>query len=936
MTLGEDFRHGGLVEKHGNKGQPGYHLLHPGRVKGQTHNGKTGDPRTGTMGDQKAVNQRKRVYGAAIQNAMKKPAGPQRDKALNHILNRVMNDSVLGTKDYDAVLDELERAHGGRSGASMPDLPPAARGGIKRMGGNSNQPKPPAKKAPAKRAAKAPAKKAPGPITRLADQNRADKIKGYKDALRGAASQRDIDAIEARIERDRDLKEQDKQDLAGDVNQARDGLRPAKKAPAKAPSRWIGSRKRDEWIQALDAAESKTELERLGRLISADRGMNAQDLEALALAYNRAQNRLDARRPKTAHPGLVRAYKGQIKDAQGPTRLNELYEGIRDDWRQGRLNQTEFRELENVVGERLVSPTMQADKNQNVMAGVDEWGNTIFRRMGADIRSRLKGRLRPSKNPQTADITEVRREAERLKREGKMRTSDKVGVNEAVVEARRRRARDARLGQAQRGAPAAQALNPARPDAPNILGIDVDDNFPAGRDGQAAMEAMLDKMQDGPGRRMIDPARGDVLYVAGEGRAARVFRQLAQQRGLDVRSVGIGRRGATHAVNQNVIRRMEAKARLKGGRRQVLALRPVGGTVVGQDNLAEQWALRSSRKDEGALVIGPKFRARMNRDGEEIDPNAFGLAASDIKARIPSAQHPDRQRERLRQAEQAQKAHFNKAGAGISDAPEAGLYDFIQANPQRFEVVPNGQRGVSPNYWVTDNGKRPPERWMFKKSTFPQDVVNEDITAQILARAGFAMPPTKRGDGDSQWMAQRHYEEGVGGQIINNREVNRPDAAARLAAGPDPDATARLIMFDYLINNTPDRHGNNILLLEDGAGWRLGIIDQGLAFGQFGGHSATSTSFVQHFRNYRAHSWGIAGLAKRIAGSDRALEETLRRQMDGFDKVDVAALRQYANDKAPSPEEARYIDGWITEFERRRAWMRANLVDVVNEINRRA
>lgn len=918
MTLGEGFARQDLVEKHGNKGRPGYHLLHPGRVKGATHGG-TGN----TAGDQKAVNQRKRVYGAAIQTAMKKPAGPARDRALNNILNRVQNDSLLDTKDFDQVLNELEAAHRDGKGASLPDAPKA---------------KTPA---PRKAPAKAPAQ---GPGLGRAQ---ADAVNRYRKKLGEAKSQSEIDRLEQAIENDPFLNNRLRNDLALDVNAARDNAGPgpatrqaqvesAARRAAKAPAKGVATRRQARVDNAM-AHMADGDPDKARAVL--------RDLLAGVIAPNAAQQKqIEARLDE-----ILKPKRPPVKRAPNANRTSQR---------------------------RAAAPSVKPATSP----GLGNFPPTPKRRP-----SKAKQLLQRMRNAAGTDEARglMQGTVDQAKFKGEINTADR----QAIVNTGNRRmneraaARQAGLGLNPRG-PAVQpggrrGPDPARPDAPNVIGVEVDETF----NDPAAMDAVLDKMQDDLGRKMFDPARGDVIYMRGRGAPAKEFKRKAEARGFQVRDL---RAVDTANDNRAILRRMANKARVQGGRRHIIALRPEGGTLVSRSRLAEMWAVDPTiREGEGALVVNPGYKGRRNRAGEEIDSKAFGLNADDVGAALPAvgrargaaapAPAPARPRNSLGDPNKpadgpdgnwvddgppwpapirtgTPAANHFKNGGTLADAPEDGLFDFIfqqngtegmgfhmkpgqkhssrgsvggnrpaytSADPDKFRVVNFGGHGISANYIVTELDKDGnPLHWrMFKGSTgyHVWDAHDEVIINDFLRRMGvevpkvqFARNPNHRGP---SWMASEHA-----GKVVPGFDEKNPGGVRIGDAGGGGnrgrlrkyrDGVLMMDILDWIIEN-PDRHGGNWMIAEmpDG-GAKPVIIDNGGGFVNGARNRALPAGRhgVEHYRG------DDAGLVRDI---DKI--QTMLRGVDVREMLDVYRNGRPGLPAATDPDYQKHLEdlqGWF-------------------------
>jgi hypothetical protein len=156
-----------------------------------------------------------------------------------------------------------------------------------------------------------------------------------------------------------------------------------------------------------------------------------------------------------------------------------------------------------------------------------------------------------------------------------------------------------------------------------------------------------------------------------------------------------------------------------------------------------------------------------------------------------------------------------------------------------------------------------------------------------------------------------------------------------------------MVVYDYLINNTIDRHVENYLMVEnpsDGS-LRVGIIDHGLAFGGWDNSEPRFQSFSAWHRGdrgpaYRADSarggWNASEAALRVAGSPEGLESHVRSAIAGFDKVDPEAVSSRLRAEGLSPEQDQLVTRWMDQFRMRREWLHDNVDDVVETMVNRA
>jgi hypothetical protein len=225
---------------------------------------------------------------------------------------------------------------------------------------------------------------------------------------------------------------------------------------------------------------------------------------------------------------------------------------------------------------------------------------------------------------------------------------------------------------------------------------------------------------------------------------------------------------------------------------------------------------------------------------------------------------------------------------------------------------------------------------------------------RILAAAGFDAPSTKwashpnlggkeqqipiiddQPKGLGVWLLQRHYTEQFGGEI-------RPNGwsidVEEYRNSKDPVSWTRLVLFDYLINNSIDRHAGNYLTIRDSDGTlRVGIIDEGYAFGavheQGGmkhGDRADNREFPRFMRKY--NHWGYDKYAAQVAGSRRELARHMEKVLAGFEQVDIKKLGDELKSRDLDPKQQEWVDTWLSEFDTRRKWLRANFDRSVGEM----
>lgn len=295
--------------------------------------------------------------------------------------------------------------------------------------------------------------------------------------------------------------------------------------------------------------------------------------------------------------------------------------------------------------------------------------------------------------------------------------------------------------------------------------------------------------------------------------------------------------------------------------------------------------------------------------------------------------------------------HF-ASGGGIDTAPTEGLYHYLLVNPERFSVrQQTDNKGISGIDIITDTATG--QRWFAKHTEFANDYGKEALAGSILNALGLSKHRVRVSSNHPYGRAEKNRKrpkEYGGGQVLLSQDAlqgNGLDGELKRAADMnqneiakaweevlkglrdgDPDGLIHMALFDYLIDNTADRHANNAFFQRQGGRLRVQFIDQGLAFGGFRPlhRDDNGVAFPEWFGNrYRANNrggWDIAGL---IGQSVNGRDDLARRVEDAAKKIgklDLAEMRsQYeamaGDDRAMSDQ----IDAMFEMLEARLAFL---------------
>lgn len=346
-----------------------------------------------------------------------------------------------------------------------------------------------------------------------------------------------------------------------------------------------------------------------------------------------------------------------------------------------------------------------------------------------------------------------------------------------------------------------------------------------------------------------------------------------------------------------------------------------------------------------------------------------------------------------------------KSGGSIADAPQDGLMEAIMAIPERFDKHPNGDTGVSPNWWIIDKKKKTDtevsiptpkldadgnpvrdrqgkpviemknttnEVWVLKGTSsmgnlagrrafaIEDDVFNEQMGAFIQEAMGLQTPKTKwatRADAPQPYMAQQHFEQAIGGdkavmgakKVLQEADYNesKREIDSMLYAMDDKDQTfldllenptqmMELPLFDFLINNTIDRHMGNWLVTvaqDSDSGnlkMNLAIIDNGYSF--------RGSSYRRgHINTYNRFNNGVNRFNNRLAAlamkNDKARMEAFVDQFaKRAAKIDLGAMRKKMEAGGLSDNQRKVMESEIAAMEERIKFLTDNAASIVQEM----
>lgn len=280
-----------------------------------------------------------------------------------------------------------------------------------------------------------------------------------------------------------------------------------------------------------------------------------------------------------------------------------------------------------------------------------------------------------------------------------------------------------------------------------------------------------------------------------------------------------------------------------------------------------------------------------------------------------------------------------------------------------YRFVANGEaraaHAISPNDWVIapQDGEFPvdlrghgPQKgkvFMVKRSSgIPDDILNEVMAGAISEdlreelgrdatgllfhpRVGLAEAPHGVGYGAGGAVIMDHAAYGFpeGHQFFSGADLDDTD----LQRGGASADIIGLGLYDYLINNTVDRHRNNQMFVKDPqtGDIRAVIIDNGFGFGA-GANHANPNNFAEYARNGRP-----AALLRRADRRNRAdVEKAVNDFVSAYGQMDIDSImtRIKAAHPTMTPDQEAYVRTWLTTAKTRVDKMALDIDSVVDTI----
>ena len=191
-----------------------------------------------------------------------------------------------------------------------------------------------------------------------------------------------------------------------------------------------------------------------------------------------------------------------------------------------------------------------------------------------------------------------------------------------------------------------------------------------------------------------------------------------------------------------------------------------------------------------------------------------------------------------------------------------------------------------------------------------QDSIGRDAPGLLYhPRVSLAKPPTGMGSRAGGAVLMDHAAHGYpeGHEFYNGRGLS----PSELQQGGASSDLIGMGLYDYLINNTVDRHSGNRMYVKDPTTGevRVVVIDNGFGFGA-SGFSRTAT-LQQFFRE----SFNTSDLVRQADRKDRpAVEKAVRDFVSAYQNLDVEATMASIKLQFPgiSPEQEKYARDWLT------------------------
>lgn len=282
-----------------------------------------------------------------------------------------------------------------------------------------------------------------------------------------------------------------------------------------------------------------------------------------------------------------------------------------------------------------------------------------------------------------------------------------------------------------------------------------------------------------------------------------------------------------------------------------------------------------------------------------------------------------------------------------------------------YKFILNGQRGISDNFWAISPQSAPfPVRvrsdgatkevsgkvYMVKRSAghlIANDVLNEvmagAISEGLRERLGSDAPGLLHHPRVVLAAAPKGLGTRAGGAILmEHAAYGFPEdhilyggldlRGESLFDGGASEDIIGLALYDYLINNTVDRHRNNQMYVEDPNTGKIRavVIDNGFGFGASGGKENLT---FRKYANMARPSALLERAKSREAGRDR-VENAVRQFTQTYQQMDVEAMMERIKTLFPTmtPEQEAYVRQHLTIAKNRVDSLATNIDDVVDAI----